>query len=193
MIIFDGCDLAGKTTMARAAVAALQEAGFPHMYMHLDRLPNNGAWDYYRGYTDLMSAFTVWDRFHLSELAYRSQDDRPTGMTPAHYELVDAALTMVGGFVVVVVAHPDVIKVRHAKRKEDMYKLDHILKVNEWYTGLVNSNLASLCECRGVSYRPKVHYVICVDRDDFDVAPELTRLIEAYVTRFTNILEISRS
>lgn len=137
MLVIEGGDLVGKSTLVKRAVERLNARGWPHMPMHLTRPPED--FDYYQGYVDKMSLETVWDRFHLSCLAYRRHDDRRCSMTPLKYELVDAAHRMLGGMVIVVTASAAVIEARYARRGDAMYDLPHTLDVNQTFidmTGL---------------------------------------------------------
>lgn len=186
MLIFDGADFTGKTTMVLYATRYLQEQhGAAHMPMHLTRPPE--TFDYYRGYLDKISVETVWDRFHLSNLAYRSHDDHVSSMTPLKYELVDAALRQAGGFVVAVWAERDVIRERCAARGNDtMYDLEHILRVNSTFHDIAENRRVTM---RGAHYRPIIDADIHVDRNEFDLT-ELNPLLDAYYDRLQSIAEL---
>lgn len=128
MLIFDGPDLVGKSTLVKQACERLNARGLMHMPMHLTRPPE--CWDACQGYVEKMSVHTVWDRFHLSQIAYRACDDHPSQLTPLKLDVVEAQLRLIGGYSCVVTAEPEVIERRHAERGDDLYSLEHILRVN---------------------------------------------------------------
>lgn len=183
-LVFEGGDLVGKSTMVKATCAALNAAGMPHIPQHMSRLP--ACWNHYEDYVSRLTAFTVWDRFHMGEVVYRAHDDRKSGMTPTHYSLIDAALTALGGFVVVVIATDKVIRSRHASRDDDMYSLDHILKVNESYRLIADRREF---ESRGMMYRPRVDAVIAVDDPQMDITNVISRMVNSYVEHMDLTME----
>lgn len=135
MLIIAGADYVGKTTLAQACVKRLNDMGYPHMYQHLTRPPE--CFDYFMGYLEKASKHSVWDRFHIDNLAYRACDKHPTQMTPTGYRLIDAHLKLMCSFVVVLVGTENVIKQRAEKRGADeMYDLKHILQVNDEFCAL---------------------------------------------------------
>ena len=186
MLIFAGADLVGKTTITKAAVKLLnEEFDLPHMYMHLGRPPE--SFDYYGQYMDMCSVATVWDRFHIDCLPYRACDDHLVTMTPLKYSLVDASITMLGGRRVVVTADEEVIRTRHSQRDDDLYSLDHILKVNQEFASLVTNGNYMM---RGDLYRPIIEDVIHIDKHEYDVNECVRPIVQAYVKNLDELVNL---
>lgn len=135
MLILEGADLVGKTTLAKRLEKRLNELGWPHTYSHMSKLPT--AWRgprWCQNYLDAARPYAVQDRFHLSEPLYAAaRGERPL---VEDYELLDDCLRQqFGAFVVVVSASEELIGQRwhsevEAKGREEMYKLGQILAVN---------------------------------------------------------------
>jgi hypothetical protein len=102
----------------------------------MSRLPPES--DHYYDYLQHIEPFTVWDRFHLSELIYRVFDSRPSSMTPLKYRLVDAEVTLACGFVVILhCSGPELTRRFKANiEKADMYDLERTLEVNAAFQSL---------------------------------------------------------
>lgn len=132
MIIIEGTDLLGKTTLCRELVKRLASEGY--IYAHLTRLPP--GWDYYWDYVARMSRRVVQDRFHDSELAYshaRGEGETGTLLWGVRYDLVDARFRLLGGMKFVVTATQEVLSRRYEAHGDDMYKIDVISRANEWF------------------------------------------------------------
>lgn len=132
IIIIDGCDLVGKTTLAKKL-----EAKTGLVYQHLSRLPD--AFDRYWGYLDRMGdGRVVYDRFHMSEVAYARMRGDETPLTPERYRLVDAQLRLRGCVTVVVTAEESLIRARWGR--DEMYDLEQVVAVNRIFCDLLSTN-----------------------------------------------------
>ena len=132
MIIVEGPDFVGKTTLCRKLTGILGGHGVPAVYQHFTRLPS--CWDYYWDYLPYIQRTTVMDRFHLSEWAYAHARGEVSPLTPEKMALLGARLTDAGAVVVVVTATEDRLKHEHAVQGDDeMYRLETILRANTWY------------------------------------------------------------
>jgi thymidylate kinase len=189
MLVIEGADVVGKTTLSRGLVPHLNQRGFQHMYMHLDRPPT--CFDYYRGYLDKMSVHTVWDRFHLSNVVYRCLDGYPTGMTPMKYSLVDAQLRLIGGFVVVLYASDErTIEERWARKANaqfEMYDLEHAFKCNELYRVAIRDGRLMM---RGGCYRTTVDFSIDVSSPAAELDELADELLNAYVRHLEEVTSL---
>lgn len=190
MLIVSGADLVGKSTVVQHTVKLLnEEYDLPHMPMHLARPPEN--FDSFDGYVDKMSRDTVWDRFHLDEIVYRQLDERRSSITPLKYELVDARLSILGGMVLVITAEDDVIRRRYEARGDQMYDLEHVLRVNHRFRDLTN---CGWCDCRGQIYTPRVDGSFDLpsesDTDMEHLRDWVSRQVEAYVRRQLELAEL---
>lgn len=114
MLIIEGTDGLGKTTLAKKLAKRLEKLG--HIYAHFTRLPD--SFDRFSDYMLRSSVRTVQDRFHMSEIAYiaaRGDDvgamvrTMPSFLTPLTYRLVDAALRLKCAYTVVITAERDLI------------------------------------------------------------------------------------
>jgi hypothetical protein len=124
MLIVEGADLVGKTTLCDKLLELLAEEGYT--YAHLGPLPN--GFNGFYGYIELIRRRAVQDRFVLSELAYRMMDDKPVCISPFHYKLLEAWMLPKSCFTVVVLAEPGLITTRY--REGELYTADEIERVN---------------------------------------------------------------
>lgn len=125
MLIIEGADLMGKTTLAHALLKELTT----HIYCHFTRLPKD--FDYYGMYIDRMSPFIVQDRFHMSEIVYATVRGEEPNITPLQYRLLDAHALMNGAFTVVLYSDDDLIRSRW--REGEMYTLDRVIAANFYF------------------------------------------------------------
>lgn len=110
MLIVEGSDRVGKTTLCQKLVKYLGNSG-PWMYRHFGPLPPGWThpWDYFPA----MSRHVVQDRFHLSEWAYRTAEgDTKLTFSSEMYRLVDARLRLLGSVTVVITADAKIIRQR---------------------------------------------------------------------------------
>lgn len=123
MLIIEGPDSVGKTTLAKKLASRL---GL--LYQHLGPLPDGWV---EQDYISLCSRKCVYDRLHLSELAYSWALNRECKIVNARF-LHSALSVRFAAVTVVITADPDLITLRH-KRDEQMFDLESVLKVNECY------------------------------------------------------------
>lgn len=177
MLIVSGGDLVGKSTFVRHAYERLDELGFRHMPHHLTKPP--ASFDYYKGYLELVSPHTVWDRFALDCLPYRNLDEHPCTMTPMKWSLVEAACKRAGGFQVVMYAgDDDTIRKRFKANRPGethMYPLEHALRVNDEFRRMRSHSTYTM---RGLHYRVAIDAVIDTDMDPVDP------VIDLYIEHF---------
>lgn len=113
MIIIEGPDCVGKTTVCKKLLKILngESLGLPHVYAHFTKLP--AGFDYYHNYLDRASRYVVQDRFHLSEIVYsRARGIAKSPLCPERYRLVDAALRNLGTITVLITADDGLIRER---------------------------------------------------------------------------------
>ena len=183
MLIVSGGDLVGKSTFVKRAYAKLDSLGFRHMPHHLTRPPKN--FDYYKGYLDLISPYTIWDRFALDSLAYRQIDSHPCQMTPMKWSLVEAACRHHGGFQVILCCRNDQTIVERYNEDRPgqvhMYPAGHAVRVNSTFRQMLNLTSVMV---RGQSYRYRWDYAVYTD--DANADAKLDECIEAYVKHFND-------
>jgi len=180
ILIVSGGDLVGKSTFCRAALAAINDCGLPHMAAHLSRPP--ACFDYYGGYLEMIRPHVVYDRFHLDALAYRKCDDHESSLTPLKYDLVDAAIREACGFIVLVTADEATVRERHAQRGDDMYDIEHIVMVNSVFNQMAE-DLDGTFVMRDMQFRYRIDAVVSDQSCWKDV-------IDAYVSRFEEWREL---
>lgn len=130
MIVIEGTDNLGKTTLANAVVARLNEDGFSHIYRHFSKLPEsfNKVW----GYLPYMHRNSVMDRFYLSRQAYGKALKNQETLSREQLRWLDANLRLHAGFTVLVTASDERIKAdwQGDKGKDEMYSLKQAIAVN---------------------------------------------------------------
>lgn len=136
MIVVEGPDLAGKTTLCQELFTRIPRVtGRAPMVRHFTRPP--GQFDQYWGYVSCVQRDVIMDRFHMGGVAYRAMDCEHTALTPLCYELVDAAVSQAGGVVVVLCPSARVIEDRWKQLagtgRREMYSLEQVLRVRDKY------------------------------------------------------------
>ena len=133
MIIVEGTDLVGKTTVANQLV--LRAAGTLN-YKHYSRLPDD--WDYYYDYLNDIHCRSVLDRFHMSEIAYAyARGEKPdVRQNPWWYNAIDRQCIAAGGMTVIITADEDLIRSRWGR--EEMYDIETVLRANEAFMKIAN-------------------------------------------------------
>ena len=125
MLIVEGTDLVGKTTLCRQLVETLNALGRPHTYSWLGLLPR--GWDYHWDYVARMVNPVVQDRFYLSEAAYGVAARREPRLGTRELDLLDAELRVRGGFTVLLLAHDEVLEELYARKTQpELFELDVI-------------------------------------------------------------------
>lgn len=124
MLIVEGTDLVGKTTFAQKLVKALHSDGY--VYRHMTRLPIGFVHPI--DYFPLAMRRAVYDRFHMSEIAYAAARGDDTDLCPERYRLVDAYLRGLGAYTVVIVADDELIKERWGR--DEMYDQSTVHRAN---------------------------------------------------------------
>lgn len=176
MLIVEGPDGVGKTTMCQALVRQLHD----HVYAHFTRLPD--GFDRYWGYVERASPLVVQDRFHMSEIAYSRARDDETALTPETYRLVDAHLRALGSFVVVVTADPDLVQARWSKGQ--MYDPRITIRAATEFLNIVEGRLPD--------YRFDVDLRFHCDREQPYVSDEQVRLVlDRYRFRLREVLDVA--
>jgi len=95
MLIIEGSDALGKTTLAKKIVDKMMEKGYSTIYSHMGR-PNEQIFDFFWNYKKMINPCFVMDRFHLGGLAYHYNK-----ITPQQLQIINAWIRSVGGLIVV--------------------------------------------------------------------------------------------
>ena len=134
MLIIEGTDGLGKTTLVKKLVAALEPHG-PWVGQHFTRLPL--TWQHPESYQPFIHQYVVRDRFHMSEPAYSYGRGEKTNLTDEKYRIIDSWCRLVGAFTVVLVT-PDHSFI--SDLHDDMYDDEVIIRANDWFRQLQNSS-----------------------------------------------------
>lgn len=180
MIIVEGADLVGKTTLCKKLVERLPG----HVYAHFTRLPD--SFDRYWGYHERASRGIVQDRFHMSEVAYAAMrgDLGSSGLTPEVYRLVDARLRRLGCMTVLLVAEPELLERR--MREGEMYNISQILHVNAIFKEIIESRGGSLGYDMDVDF-----WTEGFETKPYVLEEEIDELVERYETRQETLRDIT--
>jgi len=172
MIIVEGTDLLGKTTLCHALVEHLNQE-MPHIYQHFSKLPE--CFDWAAHYFPFMTRFVVMDRFYMSRQAYGRVFENQYVLSDEEYRILDAALRLVGGFTVVCLSNEKTIRERHAAMSPDrseMYDVDGICKVNAQFADIVH----------GTMWDYDFDYVITSPQEGWP-ADHVKEIVEQYLDR----------
>lgn len=168
MIIVEGTDLVGKTTLCHKLVEELNRRGHPHIYSHFSKLPD--CFDTYWGYVPFINRYVVQDRFHLSRMAYSNVCKDQRSISYLEQKLIESHLLRIGAYIVVVYSQEEVIKQRYEKRKDkELYSLSRVLEVNEIYT-----------RCRD-SFNISTFYKTIYVKENENILEESSSIIEDYI------------
>ena len=129
MIILEGADCVGKTTIARKLC---KELGYT--YQHLSRpvgLPNGREHRNAQDYIDLIKREVVQDRFMFSDPAYAKARGNGVGLTGDMFIDIKKELNKVGALTVLVTTSWENIVSRW--NSKEMYDLEDIRTAYEWY------------------------------------------------------------
>lgn len=178
MLIIEGSDLVGKTTLARALLTHEILRGGGYIYRHLSKLPD--GFHRYWHHAALASRCIVQDRFHMSDIVYRRVEGVKLETTPETYRALDGYLRGYGSFTVVVTATQELIASRIGR--EEMYPPEKIYHANQLYHDLVtepahHDQVLQL-------YRPDWDYHIeCTPNHPYPDETDITNILAAYYIR----------
>lgn len=130
MIIVEGTDRVGKTTLCKKLLERLPT----HIYSHSTKPPKD--FDYYWGYIDRISPNVVQDRFHMGEVVYSRVRGVRSELGSEEYRLVDAALRQVGAFTVVITTLRQTLEKRldGEDMTQQMYNKEQIIRANDLFS-----------------------------------------------------------
>lgn len=156
MIVLEGPDMAGKTTLATELFKRIVAMKTRHpMVRHFTKVQHH--FDKYWGYRECCQRDVILDRFHLSHVVYRDVEDVEHHLTPLRYELVDAEISRMSGLVVVLAPPASTIEDRWVKNpRPEMYDKAHALKVADRFHWLASGASCGLISTRTGTYKPKM-------------------------------------
>jgi len=143
MIIIEGSDQLGKTTLARklsiqlSSVLYGDEDHTERVYRHMTRPPD--GFDHLTGYVERVGPH-VWDRFHLGALAYGRLTGNGGCPNPRQMLWVQRYLRWQGAIVIVMHADRWWLKEHLDSTREEMYSKQTILDVNDIFVMISRSS-----------------------------------------------------
>jgi len=97
MLIIEGSDCLGKTTLANSILKRIQELGEVATIRHLGR--PDATFDFYTDYFPMIEPSVIQDRFHLGALAYHDNV-----MTANQLRIIEGWIYSHGGFIILMYA-----------------------------------------------------------------------------------------
>ena len=185
MLILEGTDNVGKTTMAQRLWEASWFQKHGYEIQHLSKLPTGH--DRLMDYVERMNQKGIFDRFWLSGEAYAEarQDpgDSPDYFHPEQLRYIEAHARLLGSFCVVIAIDPEQwIRVRQLQEQKDeeleMYGDSIMQRANNWFwhRGLMSEH----CD-----------YMIRLSKDKlFPTDEDMDRAASAYIKRQEDLSEI---
>lgn len=188
MIILEGCDLAGKSTLAEALFTRVHDVtGYAPMVRHFTK--PKPSFDKYWGYKNCIQRDVILDRFHLSHIVYRAIDSENHDLTPFKYELIDAEISRVGGVIVCFALEDEVIIRRWnamPNDRQEMYTLKQVLQVNQVYRQIHANGFVAT---RYGTYRPKIDYFITKGVDVLNVCNDIIDLWQKRQEELVDVID----
>lgn len=183
MLIIEGADLVGKTTLAKALLkrAELDDRGY--IYGHMGVLPSGFSAEQY---IDLAQPWLVQDRFHMSQIVYRFIENQPDHfLTPDVYRMIDGALRMFGTFTIIMTASLELLAQRYEERGDGLYNLTNINLANACFRDLATHHPFGL-SCYKVDVDVHVHS----QSSHLEPTPEI---VDSILGRYFQRMEIART
>ena len=186
MLIVEGPDAVGKTTLCKKFLDRLPG----HVYSHMSRPPK--IFDRYWGHVELMGRKVVQDRFHLGEIVYPTVRGETPKITPMEIRLLDAKIRLLGGMTVLVTATRDLLETRLSNQEQmysaaDSLKAADIFRSNKYFGAGLG---------RGLSiwngYEVDIDVKIDLSESNPFVSDEsVDRIVETYLHRQREVLNIA--
>lgn len=192
MIVIEGPDLAGKTTLATALFKMISaESGRDPMVRHFTKVTK--TFDKFWGYKNCIQRDVILDRFHLSDVVYRAAQSERHDLTPFKYELIDAEITRVGGVVVVLVPSDELMEDRWnalPPSRTEMYSLEQNLKIRALFE--ITATLGRVQNVDGEIYAPKIDNYFTFGHD-LDVDAMARSIMNLWVSRQMQLDSVLRA
>lgn len=191
MLIVEGSDCVGKTSLCNELIKQLNSRGYPVIPQHFGLLPSN--WNYYDDYLPFMNTRTVMDRFIMSEVVYGHVIRNGTKLSPELYRRLDAHLRLQGSVTVVVTANDywmrQQLDAKMASRQE-VFNADQIMTVNHAFYDFVNCRRDNdECPDWAIDYEPDCDFVYHIN--DGDTMPSSNiEFVEAIIAKFIERQEV---
>ena len=129
MLIIEGSDCLGKSTLAKQIVRQVSEMGIPVVYSWMTR-PNENRFDFFHNYKDMMNPCAVQDRFHFGGMAYHENK-----IPPMNLQIINSWIHSIGGMIVVLYASDRELYRKRLESDErgNILPIDVMCKGNDWF------------------------------------------------------------
>ena len=139
MLVIEGSDLVGKTSLIKALCDEAIKRDFPMIPQHFGLLPD--SWQFMQDYLPYINASTVMDRFILSELVYGSVLRENSRICLTDWNTLQGVMKAFGCLTVIVAAEPAYfrkhVESQYAQRNE-VFEVDQICAVNRAFLNIVD-------------------------------------------------------
>lgn len=135
MLIIEGSDNLGKTTLAKKIVRRVSGMGIPVVYSWMTR-PNEQIFDFFKDYKKMINPCAVQDRFHLGGLAYHNDK------IPLHrLQIINSWIRSVGGLIVVLYANDEKWYEKHiqADKRKSILSIEEMCAGNHFFKNYAKS------------------------------------------------------
>ncbi|RJR13370.1 hypothetical protein C4588_01010 [Candidatus Parcubacteria bacterium] len=127
MLVIEGADKLGKTTLAHSICKRLREMNFVPRYAHMSRPPDD--FDFLRDYLGMVDLFTIQDRFYFGEWAYGTNR---VGIGTQRFQALQWYTLVHGGLVILALADDDfLIHMWNTDQREEMFSCNKVLEANK--------------------------------------------------------------
>jgi len=138
MLIIEGSDLVGKTTLIKEICKLADEHDFPLIPQHFGLLPK--SWDYLLDYLPYVIKHTAMDRFILSEVIYGETLRDGSRIDPFTFNALQLYLKSKKSMTVIIAAEPEFFKTHVHKQmqyRDEVFKEEQICKVNDAFNSIL--------------------------------------------------------
>jgi len=140
MLIIEGSDLVGKTTLIKALCDETIKRGFPMIPQHFGLLPDN--WNFFVDYIGYINSRTVMDRFIMSEVVYGETLRCGCRIDPGYFRALQSILNQSHSMTVIVAAESEFFKEHVRKQyqhRNEVFKEEQICEVNDAFINVLEN------------------------------------------------------
>lgn len=143
IVVFEGADGAGKSTMIEAVAAEALKDGIESAVWHAGPFPEgSNPWSEYVFPLSNLQPSTGWmvliDRWHVGELVYGPIFRGQSRLSHAQRGWIDRYLSSIGALQVYLTASHDELSKRLTARGDPMVKVEHLQPILDGYAAVVN-------------------------------------------------------
>lgn len=185
MLILEGADLVGKTTLQTELLKHTAFTSRGYMPAHTGQPPK--GFDHCWGYINLASRRVIMDRFHMSEFVYdRVLRGGQQLLDPEMYRFVDGRLCALGVMTVIITADDDLLRERYSNGADELCHIEQILLANDEYRDIIICPRAN----KHIAWDNRIH---CTLENPTVTRPELVAcIVGAYFRRQVSLDRVMR-